>query len=472
MVASALARAHVRSSRLTASADKVKLNHLTFRRQSHQATQQAILPSSPLLIVPSSVEPVRLPNKGRALLATRKFQQGELLFEEAPLVAVGDPLASDLVCANCFLPVTAGSTVTRRISCDCGYIYCSDACKAAHNAKGHDVACGQMRELDAFCSTNCINFPRVAAAALARSMSGEVDFIKFWEAVQALVTLPVPVENDALPQMTKDGYDLVKKALSAKMEGDSEGFWHFAFDLRTYARLLGTLRLNSFSIALHDVSAGSVQASDLRPNDGAHSTAGRGNNPASLVLAMRATGTGAAGAAASRDNASSTGGGCGPHHSHDSGAGGCDHSGDPSACSSHGEDGCSSHSSAAFAEPRGGTAVYGVTSLVNHDCDPSAEALLYPYARIEIRARRPIEKGEEVTISYLGSPPDAADATAGNGGGNTKGSDDGTKGQQQQQKWSSVLDRRARLAVGYGFECRCARCTAEAAALLKGRAPS
>jgi hypothetical protein len=388
----------------------------------------AVLPASPFLAVPPGLAVARLPNKGRALVATAPFAAGSVLFQEAPLVAVGDPLATDLACAHCFLPVPLSGSA-RRTTCACGYVYCSPACKEAHAAGGHDVLCGSARELDAFCAAHRVNFPRVAAAALGKSLGGTVDFMDFWGAVQALVSLPVAADADGLPPLTHEGYAAVKAAVSARMDGDAEGFWRVAFDVRTYARLLGTLRLNSFSVSLHNsVDGGGRETSPLLASAG---VGGSGQAGAAGGAPAAAAATGAAAAEPPPAAASACG-----SHSHDSAAGG-------GSCSDASPDGGCCSGDGTFTERSGGgTAVYGVASMMNHACDPSAEALLHARGTLRVVATRDLAPGDEVTISYLG------EAGAG----------------------LPVGDRRGRLAAGYGFECRCARCVAEAAAAVPAKA--
>jgi hypothetical protein len=94
--------------------------------------------------------------------------------------------------------------------------------------------------------------------------------------------------------------------------------------------------------------------------------------------------------------------------------------------------------SAAAADPASqalGSAVYSAASLCNHSCDPSADAA-WPSgdARLRLTARRALAPGEQVTITYV-------DASL------------------------EVEERRALLRLSYGFECRCARCVEELAAL-------
>lgn len=369
------------------------------------------MPETPFFTLPSSVlRSVRIPGRGRALITARAFEVGELLFVEKPLIAVGDVFATNSTCSKCFMPLAASTSPVR---CGCGYSYCSKSCLDAHTADGHDVVCGSLGELDEFCKQHRINYPRVAAGALARSLGGGVDFMQFWQSMQALVTLPVPPDADTLPPLTHEGYALVKRAVSPSMEGDSEGFWSFAFDVKTYARLLGTLRLNSFAVALHDVQA-------------AHAAATKESG--------LPTNGDAGGGCGSSDHACAS-------HTDGGSASGC---GEGSGCDSHG-----------FSEPRGGTAVYAISSLINHSCEPSADALLYAGASLEVRARTALSEGDEVTISYLG--PTEAAVVSGTPDASTSG--------------PAFAQRRAELAAGYGFECKCGRCVAESAAALRGKRP-
>jgi hypothetical protein len=82
-----------------------------------------------------------------------------------------------------------------------------------------------------------------------------------------------------------------------------------------------------------------------------------------------------------------------------------------------------------------GSAVYSASSLANHSCDPNADAA-WPLgnARLRLTARRDVQAGEQVTISYI-------DASL------------------------EVEERRALLKHSYGFDCSCARCEEEVAAL-------
>ena len=357
------------------------------------------LPAGPFFCLAPGLSAVRLPTRGRSLVALQHFPSGALLFGEPPLVAAGDPLATASVCAACFLPV--GSAVT---SCACGWVYCDAACHAAAITRGHGAVCGgPQRALDGWCARASGNYPRVAAAALARSLSGDVEFMPFWAALQGLVTLPVAADADTLPAATHESYALVRAALSARMEGDSAGFWKHAFDVRTYARLMGTLRLNAFSIRLH----AAAEAGGGREGFGGEAESSPPPPPAGCATSGEAGSCGTAGACGDG------GGGCGSAM-HESGAG-------------------------------GGTAVYAMASLLNHDCAPTAQASLHARAELRVHALRHIAPGEELTISYLGEAEGSAFAT--------------TSGELR----AAAEQRRAQLARGYGFVCSCARCLQEVA---------
>ena len=387
------------------------------------------LPPSPYFQLAPGLAAVRLEGRGRALVTTARRSVGELLLAELPLAAAADPRATARVCAACFVPVAAAPPPA---TCACGYAYCSAGCRDAHLARGHSAVCGHAAALDDLCRAHGVNYPRVAAAALAHSLSGDgVDFLAYWGTLQQLVTLPVAADADALPPLTHAGYAAVRAAISARMEGDVAGFWEHAFDVRTYARLLGTLRLNSFAVALHDVGSGGSGG-----GGGACTTAPDAPPPGSAVGGQLGGGGGgcAGGGGGGGDAGGDAGSGGGGDAGGDAGGGGCGSS--DGGCGGGGG-GCSSDEPARSSSGAGGgTAVYGVSSLLNHDCEPAAEALLHAHARLEVRAARGLEPGDEVTISYLGD------------GGGALG----------------VAARRARLAAGYGFECMCASCVAEAAA--------
>lgn len=81
------------------------------------------------------------------------------------------------------------------------------------------------------------------------------------------------------------------------------------------------------------------------------------------------------------------------------------------------------------------SALYHLTSLMNHDCEPNA-AIIIDHAELgnkaAIIAERDIKQGEDITISYI-------------------------------DQQSIVQERQALLETIYGFTCRCARCRREEA---------
>lgn len=311
-----------------------------------------------------------------------------------PIIAVADPHQAATTCAGCFL------AATQPILCDtCGITYCSRTCRDKH--KVHSLTCGS-HGVDAFCRDNSVNFPRVARDMLATSLTG--DFVEYWAAVNALVSVPVSPDDDMLPKQWHIGYGCVRDALAAKMGGQVEEFFSTAFNLRTYARLMGTLRLNSFAIRCP------ITGPAHSPAPSEHSVPAAGTVP--VVGAASAAGAGPESSSCTTSN--SDGGGCG---------GGCGDS-DPTS----GTSGCAS----SVVEAKGGTALYGAPSLLNHSCDPCLDVVMGPSATLALQARREIAAGEELTISYLDcSLP--------------------------------VATRRAGLAKGYGFECNCPKCVTEAA---------
>ena len=97
----------------------------------------------------------------------------------------------------------------------------------------------------------------------------------------------------------------------------------------------------------------------------------------------------------------------------------------------------SASASAAADSTRGHVCLFPAFSLLNHDCSPSAVHLtLRSGAAVVVRAARQLRENEAVTISYLGRP-----------------------------QLRPLGERRSALQEGYGFECACARCAREEAAL-------
>ena len=79
-----------------------------------------------------------------------------------------------------------------------------------------------------------------------------------------------------------------------------------------------------------------------------------------------------------------------------------------------------------------GLGLYPLASLTNHSCEPSAAQTFDASGQLVLRALRPLEVGEEVTIGYI-------------------------------ELGQSAAARRAELKSSYLFDCACARCERESA---------
>lgn len=349
---------------------------------------------------------LRTPGAGRGLFLTTPAQPADIvLTEAAPLVWCAPASALGLACEQCLgpLPPTAAH------ASPAGARYCCAACQAAHwGAGGHGLLDGGMGALNAWCAREGMNFPRMAAYALAQSLSPGRDFDAYWRAINGLCfATPPPLAEH--PRAFREGYGLVRGALAGGGRVGGAGMatlFDLVFTPTTYARLMGTLRLNSFSVPCPILPLGQGSAG------GAAGGAGAG---AALGAAPGAA-MGAAAAGAPEPLAALDGSGC------CSGESECDTGSSASASP------CA-ESAAALGDAPGGTALYSLASMANHDCEPSADVVLTRGGALALRARRALRAGEEVTITYLDSSLPAA-------------------------------VRRNRLLRGYGFECKCQRCAA------------
>jgi hypothetical protein len=246
------------------------------------------------------------------------------------------------------------------------------------------VLCGGEAALDAWCASSGHNFPRVAANALARSLTGGRSFEEYWHVFNSLV-YATPPPTDALPRAHVEGYAHVKDAfLSAgKLSGAGvNAFFDGVFNLRAYARLMGTLRLNAFSIAVGPAGTGTHEA-----------PAGNAALPSEAGDAST-----------------------------------CCETGD--ACEPAAPEGGCAETPSALGDAPGGTAVYEAASLANHECEPSCDVVIAAGGALALRARRAIDVGTPLTITYLDS--------------------------------SLPVDlRRKKLLLGYGFDCECELCRSQ-----------
>lgn len=85
--------------------------------------------------------------KGKGLVATRNFAEGELLFTEEAYIATPPPEAFDQVsrgelCAQCFLPVSSAPVALAIKNCPkCKYRFCTSACWKTAMATHHNLLC-------------------------------------------------------------------------------------------------------------------------------------------------------------------------------------------------------------------------------------------------------------------------------------------------------------------------------------------
>lgn len=97
---------------------------------------------------PSGVQGVYFDSvKGKGLVATRDFAEGEILFTEEAYIATPPPEALDQVnrgelCAQCFLPVSSAPVQLAIKNCRaCKYRFCTSACHRTAMATHHNLLC-------------------------------------------------------------------------------------------------------------------------------------------------------------------------------------------------------------------------------------------------------------------------------------------------------------------------------------------
>lgn len=344
----------------------------------------------------------KMDGRGRAIYALQDYSPGDVVLHEAtPLVAVGDPTVDpSIFCAHCFRSLELQGVGSVTCGKGCGTYYCSDECAEGHWRSGHDALCGGTAALDLWCKTNKMNFPRVAAAALARSLSADVDFVDYWTRTNNLAHASLP-DTDEFPRAWTEGYDLMKNAFldAGHMSGDLNAFFEHAFNLRAYGRFMNTLRLNSISVpcpidADHASSSSSTvpTSTPVVPSLPPEAEAGCCSDPLDPLPPPPCGSE----ETSNKADGNASGGGC-------------------------------STSLPALGEARGGTALYHYISMSNHTCDPNLDLVMERGGAAALRARKPIAAGDELCITYIDSSLD-------------------------------VEFRRSRLYKGYGFLCKCSLC--------------
>ena len=392
-------------------------------------------------LAPHGLSLSRSPSAGHSLSSLTSFRTGDvLLTEQEPLAWASDPATPPAsMCAACFRALNPSTP--KACACPgCGASYCSPACRARAWGGGHEVLCGGESALRAWAgSARGHNGARVAAAALSAALSRN-DLVARWEAITRLAYATPP---QIVPRIHAEGYAVMQTAFAqaGALRGDTTRFWDEVFPLRTYARLMATLRINAFAIVCPLGAAKDAVAAESAPQSAplinlppGLTGGGEGTGFVAVtndVLGVPVVGTSSSGSAG--DDADE--GGC--CSSEDAAAAAACGSGEAVADSPCGGSGSSTTQTASVG---GGTALFALASFANHDCDPAADVVVAPGGALALRARRDISAGEDVTITYL-------DSSLG------------------------VVDRRKRLLAGYGFPCSCAMCTMQlrAATTLRAR---
>lgn len=362
----------------------------------------------------SGLKVLRQEGKGRMLVTSLLIRQHQVVFSEEPLIAVESPFSSESTCSVCFLSIKKTNNTSTFGCLDCGSKFCSKECQAIALETGttHDVLCGSTGKqanalflLNSFCREHNLNFPRVAAAAVAKSLTNN-NFEDFWLKTNRLASLSLGSE-DTLPASFTTSYSLVKAAVSRGLGGDTDAFFTHAFNLRAYARFMGTLRLNAFSVQC-PLNGGDTSDADVKtstPASAASIISESGCCTSTLPSSSSST-------SSSSSFSSSSSSSCGS---------------DPLSCSSHNQDDVGSILRAAERSPGSGTALYATASLLNHDCNPNLNVHMSRGGQIAFVASRDIKAGDELSITYI-------DANL------------------------QTSERLRALRHGYGFECKCERC--------------
>ncbi|TKY85960.1 hypothetical protein EX895_004785 [Sporisorium graminicola] len=138
------------SSNGTATASNGAASSSSAKKKKKSKTDQGVPKSfiDPSVSIPSGIRGEYFDAvKGKGLVATRSFAEGELLFTEEAYIPTPPPEALDQVvrgelCAQCFLPISSAPVALAIKDCHkCKYRFCTSSCHRAAMATHHTLLC-------------------------------------------------------------------------------------------------------------------------------------------------------------------------------------------------------------------------------------------------------------------------------------------------------------------------------------------
>jgi hypothetical protein len=340
--------------------------------------------------------------KGRAAISRCDIPAGTTVWECLPLAKVVKPPAPGLrmveVCAHCFRPLSATSGRQEQQQHD---QYCCERCRAAAWSHGEEILSRcDLGPLEQLHRATGRRFPLLAARLVGRMLC---------EFKNSRGTSPTAANVAHLcfarfaPQIRDElraDHALIRAAFVGSCIVRPADFDHL-FPPEWYFRAVGSLQLNAFELV---VNLGTTAA-----------TAADGDDDAAATATATATGTGA-----------------GTTHA-------------------------SSAAASIARELRASALLPGVASFFNHSCDPSLLVATDHSAVTRFVTARPILRGEELCISYIGG----GGGSGGGGSGDSLPSPAAASPVQSSPASVVSLDspcatRRAFLVDKYGFTCSCA----------------
>ncbi|RUP43210.1 hypothetical protein BC936DRAFT_137470 [Jimgerdemannia flammicorona] len=190
----------------------------------------------------------------RGLVATRDFDEGEVIYTEIPVVSALEPaLEGQDFCNFCLKQIPASeSTVTCSIGCE-KVVYCSTDCEKKAVAQYHQYLCtsslslsSKEHEFATYATKNNVKYPGMIARFLATMVyeettkvpTGRDDEYNTWDHIERLRFLEVnPGPTEALE------IKLLKELLGPKVPGIDE----FVTEER-YLTLKGKLQYNAYGV--------------------------------------------------------------------------------------------------------------------------------------------------------------------------------------------------------------------------------